>query len=359
MATKPKASTPPGAKKDLAIKESILGVLNAKDKTGTGSIPIADFDRVIAAFGVSWDSPAVQNVLDHCKVGPNENMNFSSLKEEVKLEKQRLLAKPGARIARSTTTVPAVPQASGILKEQAIMKEKQKQAVLTQKNQINTIYNMLSKHDIDKTTAIKLLSQHQIYPTKELLRIAGEMEVNDVPFADFNRALTASEPYPRTSAILAAERNTVFAGAVRPSAVDRFTQEDAIPGRKLFVVPKSQHFVPPDEPYDLEAFKPSRKMNDEARGKATCMGALFNETGDSTLGHPQEVDWTSAPAGRRHLVVDEEIGVDYARAQLNHGNCVTWQCEVSELEERNAALEKPVGRKVRATINTPRLYLHL
>lgn len=348
MDAKAKARTSPTAKKDLAIKESILGVLNAKDKTGKGSIPISEFENVIDAFGVSWDSPAVQNVLNHCKVEKNERMNFSSLKEELKLEKERLHAKPSGRYTRAPLTAPAVPQASGILKEKReALKEKQRRAVQVQTDQIHTIYNMLSRHDIDKSTAINLLSQYQIYPTKELVKIASEMEVNDVPFGEFSRALTASEPYSRTSEILASETSTVFAGGSRRTPVDRFGADEAVPGRRLFEIPKSQHFAPPDEPVQMGSFKPGRKLLDQARGKSTCMGALFNETGESWLGQPQEIDWSSDPAGRRHLIVDDEIGVDYARAQLNHGNCVTWQCDITELEERNAALEKPEGRKVR------------
>ena len=84
----------------------------------------------------------------------------------------------------------------------------------------------------------------------------------------------------------------------------------------------------------------------DARAEKGVVGALLNETGDSWLGNPHQVDWSASPSGRRHHVQDESFNPDWARAQLNHGDCISWQQYETELEARNAALERPVGRKV-------------
>ena len=337
---------PVSPKKDLAIKESILGVLKTKDKSGKGAVKVSEFDNVISAFGLSWDSPAVKNVLEYCKIDKDENINFNALSDEILVEKQRLNAIPKHKVRRPIVVI-ATPQTTGVLKEKKeLMRERQQKAVQQQTEQVQTIYKMLSNHDISKNTAVNLLSQHQIYPTKDLLKIAAEMEVNEVPFADFNRALTSSDPFPRASAILSAETTTVFAGSPKRPPVDRFSVEESTPGRRLFEIPPSAHFVPMEEFAITEFIKPGRKAAESPRGKTTTMGAVFNETGQSWLGDPEAVDWSTPSAGRRHVVQDEGFGADVARAQLNHGDCISWADQESELEAWNAALARPEGRKV-------------
>ena len=331
-------------KKDLAVRESLLGVLNTKDKSGSGSLPISEFDKVVTAFGLSWEHQAVRNVLDHCKMESGDMINFSSLKSELAQEKRRLTAKP---IMRHPVATIATPKVSGILKEQQReMKERQERTVKEQVSNVHTVYKMLANHDINKTTAVNLLRQQNIYPTKELLKITSEMETGEVSFADFNKSLTASEPFPRASTIIESQINSGFAGAVRPSSLDRFVSEDAIPGKKLFEIPPSQVAVVSNEELDLEPIKPAKRCIGWNKAKMNVMGALFNETGQSTLGHPDTIDWTYLSPGRRHHIQDEYNYIDYARGQLNHGDCLSWRTEESELELRNAAEAKPTGKKV-------------
>ena len=339
-------SLPPSPKKDLAVRESILNVLNTKDKSGKGVVKMSEFDGVIQAFGLSWESTAVKNVLEHCKVDRGENLNFSALKDELLVEKQRLNTIPKHKVRRPI--VVATPQASGIIKEkQTQMREKQQRAVQQQTAQVQTIYKMLSNHDINKNTAVNLLSQHNIFPTKDLLKVAGEMELHEVPFAEFNRALTSSDPYPRASAILAAQSTSVLAGTPKRPPCDRFAPEESMPGRRMFETPPSQHFVPPEEFAITEYIKPARKftLSENPRAKTSTVGAVFNETGDSWLGNPEDVDWSTSPSGRRHAIYDGQI-VDVARAQLNHGDCISWDQRQTELEAWNEALTRPEGRKV-------------
>jgi hypothetical protein len=342
------AEAPFSPKKDLAIRQSILGVLNTKDTSGTGSIPISEFDKVVVAFGLSWDTPAVKNVLEHCKMESGERLNFSELKSELSSEKKRLTAKPVLKA--NPAAVIATPKASGIIKEQqAYMRERQQRAVQENVSQIATVYKMLSRHEIDKRTAVSLLNQHHIYPTQELLKAATDMETGEVSFADFTRTLTASDPFPRVNAVMQAQTAAVCAGGARRKPVDMFVYEDVVPGRKLYEAPPSQVAPLPDEELVLEPSKPGRRPVEEARGNATVMGAIFNETGDSTLGSPESVDWSPSRAGRRHHV-EGERGADLGRAQLNHGDCVTWGHDETELERRHAAIARPTGRKVSGSL---------
>lgn len=349
------ADAPMSPKRDLAIKESILGVLRAKDKSGTGTIHVTEFDQVVAAFGLSWDTPAVKNVLGHCKMDSGDRLDYSSLKGVLESEKKRLTARP---VLRTKAAVIATPKASGVIKEQQeYIRERQQRAVQENVSHITTVYKMLARHDIDKRTAISLLQQHQIYPTKELVKVAAEMETGEVSFAEFRQALTASDPYPRAAAVTQAQTTMVYAGSIRPPPVDQFVPEEVVPGKKQFAIPPSQVAVVPDDELVLMPPKPARRPVEEARGKAAVMGALFNETGASLLGSPEDVDWSASPSGKRHHVVEGRRGV-LARAQLHHGDCVTWSTEPSPLEALHAELARPVGRKVTAATAQYCIVLH-
>ena len=324
-------------------------MLNAKDRSGSGSVHISDFDKVIGDFGFTREDQTVKNVIEHCNVDSNEYVDFSALKDE--LSKERSIH--NAKVVSSKPNrfrgviAPAVPQTAGVLREEKrLSKERQAATVQEVGAEVRKVYKMLSHHEIDKDAALILLSEQRIFPTKEFIKIAAEMEAGEVPFADFNRALTTSDPHPEADVILQAETTAVFAGAIKPKVIDRFSE--ANPGRKLFKAPPSQHFVDPANAPEVEERKFSRRFTAAAKAKKSSMGTVFNENGRSQLGNLQHLEDLELDAnGRRHNITDPELNPELARAQMHHGDCISWQQEeLSELEQRNAAEAKPMGKKV-------------
>jgi hypothetical protein len=335
-------------KNDLAIRETILGVLNAKDRSGSGKLPASDFLKVLSDFGYNNDTTTAKSILKHCAVDSSQSVDFNKLKEglaeERKVQNAKIVSKGKFK---GVIVAPATPQTSGVVKEnKALSREKQAKVVKDVNAEVLSVYKMMSTHEIDAGAGLFLLQQNSIYPTKEFVKLAAEMERQEVSFADFSRALTTSDPNPTSADILNAEATTVFAGACKVASLDRFSEENTTSGRKLFAPPKSAHFGDPAVIGEVELPKPGRKMLD-SKAKSAVMGTVFNETGLSSLGKDfNNSSFTPVVSGRKLVEADLERNPDLSRAKQNHGNVLTWNHEQNALEAVHAALEKPSGRKV-------------
>ena len=339
-------------KKDLAVRESILGVLKAKDRADLGTIRVADFEKVISDFGLTRESLAVKNVLAHCSVDASENLDFNQLKQQLATERNVHNAKAitSKKPNKSKGAIkPAIPQVAGLRKEELLSKKRQEQAVQELTAEVLNVYKMLAHHEIDRDAAVHLLSQHHIYPTKEFVKVASKMATVDVSFTDFSRALTNSDPYFRTQDIAVVDAGVVNAGSKKPAPLDKFAAPVLSTGKRVYKAPKSKHFALPDEVPPVEVLTPGKRLAESVAYKSS-VGGVLNENGRSSLGDNTELDLkieASYGVGRRHATVDQEQGaLDLARAQLSHGDCISWQQGQTELEIRNASMEKPSGRKV-------------
>ena len=64
---------------DLSIRETILGVLKAKDIEKSGVIHTSDFRSALSDLGFPYGSKVVENILVHCKLDANGNIDFNLL----------------------------------------------------------------------------------------------------------------------------------------------------------------------------------------------------------------------------------------------------------------------------------------
>jgi Ca2+-binding EF-hand superfamily protein len=186
-------SPSPKAGNDLAIRETILGIIKAKDRTGNKkTIHSSDFRNAIMDLGFSMGSPIIENILIFCKLDGSGNLDYSELERELTRER---------RIYNSTykQEQPAVSSSQGVVSKPwrgdkihtaRVESEKQLLAITEYSSEINQIYNLLSHHEMNPSQAIQELEELEIYPTKEFLRIIQDMMINPIPYADFIRSLT-------------------------------------------------------------------------------------------------------------------------------------------------------------------------
>jgi Ca2+-binding EF-hand superfamily protein len=186
-------SPSPKAGNDLAIRETILGIVKAKDRTGrSNTVHSSDFRNAIMDLGFSMGSPIIENILIYCKLDGSGNLDYSELERELTRER---------RIYNSTykQEQPNVSSSQGVVSKPwrgdkvhtaRVESEKQLLAITEYSSEINQIYNLLSHHEMNPSEAMQSLEELQIYPTKEFLRIVQDMMINPIPYADFIRSLT-------------------------------------------------------------------------------------------------------------------------------------------------------------------------
>ena len=67
----------------LALKETILGVLQSKDRSGRGVIHTSDFKSALTDLGFPMGSEVVEDILVSCIVDVNGNLDFSGFATEL------------------------------------------------------------------------------------------------------------------------------------------------------------------------------------------------------------------------------------------------------------------------------------
>lgn len=73
---------------ELAVRESILGVLCAKDLEGDGIIHSSDFRSAVADLGFPFGSSVVESCLVHCRLDQSGYIDFNQLKVELAKERK-------------------------------------------------------------------------------------------------------------------------------------------------------------------------------------------------------------------------------------------------------------------------------
>lgn len=179
---------------DLSIREAVLGVLRTKDENDTRVIHTSDFRNAISELGLSFASKTVQNVLVHCKMDNEGNINFSNL--EAELARERSLFNVEAQAKPIYTTIPtssaavSTPWRTDVIHEKKISSELQTKRVQQYRPLINDLYSKLSHHMLDDVECVRILEEYEIFPTKEFLRILGILKVGEVSLSDFILSLT-------------------------------------------------------------------------------------------------------------------------------------------------------------------------
>lgn len=202
---------------DLAIRETILGVLKGKDTSGRNVIHSSDFRTAISELGFPMGSAIVENILVHCKLDNHGNIDFSNLERELIRERRVANAnrKTEPKVPPTSTGVVSKPWRADVVHQAKVEAEKQLRTVTEHNPQINQLYHALSHHEISADDVVNALYALDIVPTKAFLKVVQNMAYNDVSYAEFVKSLTKFDP--NTSDL---DRQQVSAGGYTPRTTD-------------------------------------------------------------------------------------------------------------------------------------------
>jgi len=205
---------------DLAIRETILSRLSKIDNSGRGLVHASELEKVLIDFDCPRSSDIAKKILKHCKFDTTKTyLDFNTLKNALTREREVLDAKAilksknvsihnsnnnrtgdddddgdGNSDNREKSKVISTPTPTSSTQE--TLNAKRGKVVEDQRKQVTTIHNMLAKHEIDTDTASYLLGLYNIQPTRQFLKLADSMTLNEVKLSDFTRALTTGDPVP-------------------------------------------------------------------------------------------------------------------------------------------------------------------
>lgn len=245
-----------------------------------------------------------------------------------------------------------------------VSKESKAAIVKEKRLQVNKIYNLLAHHEISADTAVDLLNQQNIYPSREFQRLASVMNREEVSLVEFTRALTESAPAApiptdTTAGLIVPKPTDTF--AVNWNANKQYMDNDKVespvfkPTRKPLPAKCLYSSVgeilnTTDEPSDLsnggKPFVKARSIISHAWNDGKSLGTEVNE---------EEVDPQGLDRVTTGLIIQQRKHP--GRAKLNHGDCITWTKEATHLEILNAIQVR--AKRVRACILYKCPYLFL
>jgi Ca2+-binding EF-hand superfamily protein len=181
---------------DLAVRETILGVLKAKDASGRNIIHSSDFRIAISELGFPMGSPIVEMILVYCKLDNHGNLDFSNLERELARERRVFNAnrKPEQKIPPTSASAVSKPWRADMIHHAKVEAEKQLRTVTEHNPEINQLYHALSHHQISSDDVVNALYGLDIVPTKTFMKLVQSMSYSDVSYSDFVRSLTKFDP---------------------------------------------------------------------------------------------------------------------------------------------------------------------
>lgn len=368
---------------DLAIRETILSRLSKIDNSGRGLVQASELDQVLVDFDCPRNSDVAKKILKHCKYDTTKTyLDFNTLKNALTREREVLDAKAVLKAkntihnnnsnnnsnsnnsnnrvedngdagyvgSRDKSTLISTPTPTTSTQE--MLNVKRGKVVEDQRKQVTTIHNMLAKHEIDADTASYLLGLYNIQPTRQFLKLADSMMLNDeVKLSDFTRALTTGEPMPGDA--LDPLLPLVVAGNTKRISQDPFEEPLPVspyckPSNVMTIgseevklwsgkrIPADRHLHDFQVKLSIQHSPPRTDIN--ASSSSTSPSSV--STSSSAVAQQQRVrvSYPSASSSRRNL--------HGLRTRYDHLDPVTWRHElpdeVSKLDEHVKA--KKVGR---------------
>lgn len=174
-------------------------MLLRKDTRETRIIHSSDFNSAITDLGFTYGSEVVQDILIHCKLDRDGNIDFSQFEEDItrqrRVHNDQQAAKQQSTTRHSSSAgVIDKPWRSDSIHMQKAQATHQTQLVQEYRTSINELFTQLSHHKISNDAVLDFLRQKEIYPTAEFRRVLQNMEINEVSFSEFIRSLTSYDP---------------------------------------------------------------------------------------------------------------------------------------------------------------------
>lgn len=253
-----------GGDTQLLIRETILGVIKAKDLDGTGIIHTSDFKAAVNDLGFSFGSKVVEDMLVHCKIDNNGNINYQQLERELLRERRVVNTqsdKNNSKPISSSASTPVRPWRADVAHQEKVSVEHQSKNVHEHRDTVHKIYQQLSHHQIGVHDAIRQLQALDIHPTSDFIRIINMSTYAEVTFTEFLKSLIIYDPKSSF-----AMRGNVAAGSVnkRNDVILALSQKDA--DKEFFVQRKRTNQGVADSVFNSgmreQKSRPAKKMTD-------------------------------------------------------------------------------------------------
>ena len=189
------------AQSSLALRETILGVLKARDLDGSGVIHTSDFKAALLEFSLPMGSQEVEDILIHCKISMDGSIDFTKLENELRLERQVYNNRPKATASAPLKTSQGAQETAwrvdNMAKEKLIA-ERQPQLVYAHRSEVHEIYKKFSHGDKGVDATIESLQAIGIEPTKAFKSLFRQNASNGgtlphITFAEFTRSLSLGD----------------------------------------------------------------------------------------------------------------------------------------------------------------------
>lgn len=195
---------------DLLIRETLLGVIKAKDVKGNKLIHSSDFKKAISDLGLPWGSPVVDSIMMYCKTDSNGNINITPLETQLQKERddynsrrERETQKP-PKVSSTSVGTKSAPFRVDVANKLKFEAEKQKRLIKEYREQVLKIYSDFSNHNANVDATVSSLSAYGIFPTKAFVFLLKQRLHDDLTLADFVRALSINDPPPDLSTVAGA-----------------------------------------------------------------------------------------------------------------------------------------------------------
>lgn len=176
----------------LAVRETLLGVLQSRDIEGKGVIHSSDFRSCCTDLGFPMGSPTVQDVLIFCTINEDGFIDFSRLKEELRMERHLYNTKPKQDKAppqTSTATNTDVPWRAELNHKNKIEAEKQAKLIRTHRKEVYDCFQKYSQGLWTVEQVFDIIQGLGIVVTLAFQTLMRTMSLAEIGFHDFNRAL--------------------------------------------------------------------------------------------------------------------------------------------------------------------------
>ena len=186
------------AQSSLALRETILGVLKARDLDGSGIIHTSDFKAALLEFSLPMGSQEVEDILIHCKISMDGSIDFSKLEKELRLERQVYNNRPKTTSTTHLKTSQGTQETAlrvDDARKGKVIHERQPQLVYAHRSEIHEIYKKFSHGEKGVDATIESLHSIGIEPTKAFNSLIRQNASNGgtlpyITFAEFTRALS-------------------------------------------------------------------------------------------------------------------------------------------------------------------------
>mmetsp|Transcript_35502 Transcript_35502/g.66265 ORF Transcript_35502/g.66265 Transcript_35502/m.66265 type:complete len:777 (-) Transcript_35502:146-2476(-) len=181
---------------DLAIRETILGILKVKDVQNEGKIHTSDFRSAVSDLGYPFGHPIIENVLVHCVISVDGFVHYSGLEKQLQRERRLLGKSLGAAIPRGKTStgVTEKPFRSDARHDQRVVVEKQTKLLQERHNDVYDGYRKYQEEEINEKQFIEYIESMGITATPNFLHLLRTHRYTDFSFADFMKSLSKYDP---------------------------------------------------------------------------------------------------------------------------------------------------------------------